>query len=380
MHKLESFALSCGSKINKPYIEKSFYPIIDKKFICISQESESSSKSYEYFNDVIFHIKPFLDENNIAILEIGSPKNIPLYYTKHYSKLNPMQANYLISKSMLYFGNLNFYANLASNLGKNIVCPVNNDYHNLTKPYWSNENNCNLINAICNKKPMFSEHESPKTIHEVFPEVISRSILDNLNIKHNLDKIETVFIGDEYNSTSLDVVPGLYELSKINVQGVVNLRMDRNFDLNFLTQAHLLDGINLVSDKIIPTQYLNHISSKLHHITFFIDNNTSLQDLEHMQSSGKPITLFSKDKKNISKIRLKFIDFNVELYQDKNDIDFNVGEESKLKFLSRRNIVSKGQAFNSYVSEAYNSNTSLINKIEDFREDLPFIRIFKETS
>ena len=55
MHKLESFALSTGTKIHKPHIEESFYPIVHKKFICISKNSVSNAKSYDFYDDVHRH-------------------------------------------------------------------------------------------------------------------------------------------------------------------------------------------------------------------------------------------------------------------------------------------------------------------------------------
>ena len=138
MHKLESFAVSCGSKISKPFINQFFYPIKEKKFVCFSKSSLSKSKEYSFFDDVIFHIQPYLEENNISILEIGRPKDQkPAYYTKDYSNLNALQCSYLINKSLMYFGNYNLFTNIASTFSKRIVCPSNTDYENCFLPFWS---------------------------------------------------------------------------------------------------------------------------------------------------------------------------------------------------------------------------------------------------
>ena len=103
MHKLESFALSVGSKIETPFIDKNYYPILDKKFICVSQESISGSKNYSNFNDVMFHIKPFLEDNGINVIELGSPDSDSIFYTKNYKHTSRLQANFIINKSLLYF-------------------------------------------------------------------------------------------------------------------------------------------------------------------------------------------------------------------------------------------------------------------------------------
>ena len=135
MHKLESFALSTASKISKPFLEKLFYPITDKRFICVSQNSPESAKSYDYYNDVIFHIKPFLEQNKIEVFELGKSELGQVFYSKNYKHLNRLQAHYVISKSLLYVGNFNIYAHLASHCGKDIICPSNKDYQNTFKPY-----------------------------------------------------------------------------------------------------------------------------------------------------------------------------------------------------------------------------------------------------
>jgi len=98
MHKLESFALSCGSKISRPSIDECFYPILEKKYICISQNSTSESKSYDYYDDVMFHLKPYLEDNGISVIELGSSSKSPVYYCKPYTHVNYLHAYYIIKK------------------------------------------------------------------------------------------------------------------------------------------------------------------------------------------------------------------------------------------------------------------------------------------
>ena len=72
MHLLERYALSCSVKIDKPAIEEQFYPLTQDRFIVLHASSGMQSKNYDYYNEVVDLIKPYLDRENIKILQIGS--------------------------------------------------------------------------------------------------------------------------------------------------------------------------------------------------------------------------------------------------------------------------------------------------------------------
>jgi len=379
MHKLESLALSCGSKIEKPYIHKSYYPIIDSNFICVSQQSDSQSNTYDYFNDVIFHINPYLKENKISIIEIGNPKLPPLYYTKDYRSLNNSQLNYLISKSKAYFGNFNYTSHISSAFNIPTVCPIRNTFIELEKPYWS-DNNCSIISSASKQKPTFSDTENPKTINSIYPEVIACQILDSLNIKHDLNKIETVFIGSEYNRTIVDLVPGDFSPNNIDVDGILNIRMDKSFDLKFLAACSAIKPFNIITNKAIPLNILKKLSEKITSITYFIDNKTSIDSVFDMEGAGKPINLLTQDKKNISNIRLNFLDYQVREFGSLNKKSLNDGNYNDLKFLSKRNIIFEGKAYNSYSSILSGVNGQEVKYSKEFLEDLPFCRVYKKNT
>lgn len=378
MHKLESFALSCGSKIEKPHIEKSFFPVKHKKYICVSRSLLSQSKDYDYFDDVIFHIYPYLQKNNIEIIEIGNSNKSPLFYTNNFKNLTRFQTNYILSKCKLFFGNYNFDFNIASHYNKTTICPSNLDYEETFKPYWSEESNCKILMPVSDLKPSFSDQENPKTINSVMPETIACSILDSLKINHNISKIKTTYLGEEYNNQIMDIIPGGHNLQPI--KGPVNIRMDKNFDLSFLQRCHIFESINIVTDKIIDLNYLNYLKEKISLISFFIDGKTKEDDIKIFESIGKPVNLLCKNFKNISAIRLKFIDYEIRLFGHKSKKDLNFNKSKNLKFLSKRNIISDGQVYNSYLSESLKRNVSSVEPSKEFLEDMPFCRIFSESA
>lgn len=376
MHKLESFALSTGTKISKPFIEKSFYPIVDKKFICVSKESVSNSKSYDFFDDVLFHIHPYLEAEGIKIIEIGKSKLPKAFYSKDLSNLNRLQTNYVINKSLLYIGNNNFYSNIASYYNKPTICPSNKDYIEIAKPYWGDSK---IINPDIDVKPTFMNEEKPKTINKIQPEELSILVLDSLGIKHDLNKIKTIYTGDHYFNQVIDLVPcGSFPNQQL--PNKLNVRMDKSYNLNFLLMCGRFKELNIVTDKVIPIEYLNQIKDSIDRITFIVSKKTKISEIKALESSGKKLFLITESKKDLNKTRLKFIDYQIHLLDKKTKKDLNVNVYSDLIFLSKRNIIFEGSMYNSYLSLSKKQNTSTVENSKEFWDDLSFCRVFKKTS
>lgn len=376
MHKLESFATSCGSKINKPYINNAFYPVVDEKFICVSKESPYHAKSYDLLDDVIFHIKPYLDQNNISIFEIGQDESNSLFYTKNYKNLKFKQNSYLLSKSILYFGNINIYAHLASSIGKSIVCPSNYDYIDVSKPYWMNDESLIAL-PDSDHKPLFSEKENPKTINKVKPEVLACKVLDLLGIKHDLNLIETIYIGPDYPNQSLDVIPSNMNGKNLDPKLIPNIRLDKNFSPEFLQTFLNFKNITITTDRLIPLEFLQPIKNNVSSFIFIVDSNTNLEDLSNLSKFGKPINLFTRDKDNLPSIRLKFFDYIVMPLNEYSISSINSDSLENLKFLSKKNVFSDNSMFNSYLSVDKKQNCSTVEDSPSFWVDLNHYRIYK---
>lgn len=381
MHKLESQALSCGSKISKPYINKHFFPIVGKKFICISQKFSEPSKSYDFLSDVVFHLKPYLDKHGIELFELINEKSQPLFYCKPLGGLNPLQASYVINKSLLYLGNLSLYTHIASHLNKKIVTPVNNEYIDLIKPYWSSDERERYLLPETDIKPYFASNENPKTINDIKPELLAQNVLDLLGIKNDLNNIETVFSGDLYSNTSIDIVPGQYDPTPFNIQSPVNIRMDKNFNINFLYYfGSKFQNVNIISNQYIPIEILETFKDKIKRITLFVNDKFNDKNLSKLQSLGIDIKLVCSNKKKINDYRIKYLDFSIGLHKDPSFKELGIPNEKDLKFLSKRNILHEGKMYNSYLSISQGSNVSTVHKTTAFNEDLRFCRIYKEKS
>lgn len=378
MHKLESQALSSASKIHKPFVYQSYTPIVFDHFICLSKDFINDSKHYDYYDDVVFHIKPYLDEKNIKIIELGSNNENHVFYTENFKNKNINQSAYILNKSILYFGNYNIYSNIASSFNKKTICPVNNDYVNTFKHYWGEEDKDVLLSAKTSIKPSFSNSESPKTINNNLPEEISCKILDSLGISHNLNNVKTLHIGPNYKNPILDILPSGILQSDVNHNGTINIRMDKFFDLDFLYSCTSLKSFNILTNRTIPEIILNKLKSNIKEISFFIDSKTSYQEIETLRSSGHKVNLFCSNKNELKKLRLKFIEDIIELNLTPTKEDFKHKFNNKLKFLSKKNILKDGQLYNSYVSCEKKNNSAFISNSSNFWSEIDSYRIYEE--
>lgn len=380
MHKLESFALSAGSKISEPFINQCYFPTTFDKYICVSRYSKLDSKKYDYFDDVCFHINPYLEKEGIQMIQIGNEKDQPIFYTKNYNFLNINQVAYLINKSLLYFGNLNIYSSMASHFSKDIVCPSRVDFTNSIKPYWSNNKNLKILQSKRKDfKPVNSKEEQPKTINEVHPEILAKHILDLLGIKNNLNKIKTLFIGKQYNSQVFEIIPNFAANLNLPKEAVLNVRLDKHFDVNNLITLGSNHTVNVTTDQVIDVNLLKLIKNNIYNISFFVNKSTNVKEVEYLSSIGRPVSLLCKDTNSINDLRMKFIDYDISEFVKHSIKDANIKSiTSNTKFLSRKTVFSNGQAFNSYYSATQNKNATQAFDHESFWEDLDFLRIYEE--
>ena len=233
---------------------------------------------------------------------------------------------------------------------------------------------------ISKLKPSFLDNESPKTINQIKPETVAAQVLNCLNIDHNLDKIETIYSGDDYNLQVIDIIPGdfLPNLSDNTIP--CSIRMDKNFNLNFLPTCKNLKHVNIYTDKLIPNDYIKILGDNLKSVRYFIDNTTSVEEVLSLQSTGIPIHLICKNKKELKKLRLKFIDDIVHEYYTFSQNDLKVDSLDNLYFLSKKNVIEHGQVYNSYLSAKAKANLGEVKDCPELWEDLSFFRIFRKSS
>ncbi len=71
MHLLDRYALSCGVKIDKPFIFEHFYPISLDKYVVFQTSGKGNSRQYDYWPKVFSFIKDYAPD--CKIVHVGLP-------------------------------------------------------------------------------------------------------------------------------------------------------------------------------------------------------------------------------------------------------------------------------------------------------------------
>ena len=161
MHLLEQYALACGVKIGLPHVETNFFPLPFSDYIIIHPSSGMPAKNYDYFEDVIGLISPYLKEKGIKIVQIGGAKDTALSNCHHLQGSTTLnQTFFLIKNCMALLGNDSFSTHVASGFNRKIVSLFSNTFKECCGPYWGDPEKQALIQADTQgKKPSFSAKE-----------------------------------------------------------------------------------------------------------------------------------------------------------------------------------------------------------------------------
>ena len=234
MHFVETLSLCSGLKAKKPFIQDSFFPISNDKYITISTDKHPS-KQWDQFQEFIDLINPFLDKEGIKILEVGS-NNVKL---ENVSVLkgptNENQWSFILKNSLLHIGPENFVSSLAAYHNIPSICLYSNTNPAYASPGWINNfsNNIDVIPCIKNFSPSFLGSEEDKKINYIFSESIVHKALSILKIKNDFNNYSVFYCGQKYYSKFIDIIPDFSPDNNFFTNTLINIRLDYKYVLDF---------------------------------------------------------------------------------------------------------------------------------------------------
>jgi len=379
MHLVESYATSCGLKINKPFILESFFPLPFERYISFQPFSKYPAKDYDYWQEVINLILPHLKENDIQIVQIGGEKEKILENTYNLvGQTNIRQAAYIIKNSILHVGADSFGAHIASGFNKKIVALYSNNNIENVKPYWTEEKDMILLEPERDTKPSYSAQEDPKSINSIKPEKISQSILKLLNIKNNINLINTIYLGKLFNNKLFHIVPNHVVQRSQRINHCI-YRMDLLFNENNLRNQLKIMPCIIATNQAIDINILREHKPHIIGINVFIEDNSILDFIKQLKNENIKYQMYSYlPKENLNKYKIDFMDYgiisNISLKHKKIEdlINKNV---NKLFYKSNNYILSNGSV---YLSEKAFFDNKPINSINENIQELYNINIINE--
>ena len=364
MHLIERYATACGVKIDKPYIYDTFFPINVEKYISFQPFSKYPSKNYDYWDEVVAIILPFLQQNNITLVHIGAKDDKAINNTLNLcGQTNISQAAYIIKNSIMHVGADSFAAHIASGYGKKIVALYSNNNVNNVKPYWTKPEDMVLLSPKINKKPQYSVNESPKSINHIKPEAIAEGILKLLNIPYN-NLPKTVYIGNEYINKTLEIIPDKpINPAQIGLDTLV-IRMDYVFNEQVLELFLQQKKCIVFTNKPINEELLKKYKQNIPQLIYIVekDNDTSfVKTLKRNTINAAFISYLSEEELN--QFKLDYMDYGLIVKRDypTDKIESN----NNTYFKSSRILISSEGQFNSrYQWETKDMSNKYINNPE----------------
>ena len=386
MNLTEKIALDCGVKIGVPYIDRCFMPIKNDKFIIFDTRSRTETGEYDYFIDVLDLIKDKLKENNIDIFQICNEKSYRLACDRCFIGLNKKQEAYLISKAQLLITNENYTSYVAAVFNtKRILLYSVFDSKN-TAPIWNKQSQSILESHRYGNKPSYGMlKEKPKTINLISPYEVGKKILDDLNIKNNLQKYELLHLGENYNTKILEIIPDFISNAGFLNNTNINLRLDLIENLNFEVLKYWMENkkVNLIINKNLNVNLLIPFKANIAMITVMLSDQISEAFLKNCKAIGIPVRTFCPDNYDLNTARLKFLDWTVEKeHRNIKNLNEIKNLNKKSKFVSSKALLSKGKQFSckaAWIADKIldkNGETVILSK--EFEEELEFFKIYNE--
>ena len=349
MHILERYALSCGVKIDKPFILEQYYPISLDKYIVFQTSGKGNSRQYDYWLKVFQYIREYTKDYKIIHVGLESDQSVAGIDLDLRGKTSIRQLAYLIKNSSLYIGIDSLSAHLAGYYDKKIVALYSYCYAQNCFPIWGKGHNHSLIevNWAEQGKPSFSLNEKKKNINTIKPEIIAKAALDHLGVANDLDLVKTIFIGAQYHNPTIEVVPDLNSYPIFIKDKVCNVRMDYHFSENNLLRLASICTVNIVTAKEIDINILNSIKPKICGLNVVASNEISEEYLIKVKGLGIKLNLSAPFNDGWSTLSEKFFDFKLE--KDEVFTKSRIQNASKIDescdFNSEKIIFSEGKVY-----------------------------------
>jgi len=386
MNLTEKMALDCGVKISQPYLDRYFLPIRNDNYIIIDTRCKNATGEYDYFNDVLELVKPYLKEADIDIFQIATDKNVKLACDKCFITINKKQENYLISKARLLISNENYSLHIASVFNIKSIGLYSLFNPNNTRPVWNRNSQIVLESHRDGNLPSYGRlNESPKTINFISPYVIAKNILDSLGIANDLERFELVHLGKSFNQKIVEIVPDFISDANFMKDRSINLRLDYVTNLNSSVFNYWVSNrkVNIITNKDININMVAPYRNNILLMTVMLSENISEKFLKHCKTIGLKLKIFCDDKDKLEEYRFKFLNWDIHQdFENEGALNKLINLSENSKFISSKILISKGKQFSCKAN--YFANKHLDNREEsvilskEFEQEIEFFKIYNE--
>ena len=384
MNLTEKIALDCGLKISKPYVDESFYPLAEDKYIVIDTRSSYQYGTYDYYRDVVDLIKKYLQKHNIKIFQFANENSSKLQGEKCFIKLNKKQENYILKRSLLLVSNENYTLYTSSILNIQSIGLYSIFTSESKSPVWNRDKQIIIESDRLGNLPSYNElKETPKSINLIDPYEVARKILEVLKIKNDLCKFELKHLGQSYNQKIVEIIPDFISEQNFLQNQSINLRLDYVNDLDVKVLQYWLSNrkVNIITDKDMNINILKHFKDNIVAITIMTSDDISKDFLKLCKRIGLNVKIYCDKKERFDEFKFKFLDWEVEKDFSEENILSKLEKTDNLKYISAKTLFSKGKAFPSKAAYLQNkeldSNGNDVIFYPELEQEIEFFKIYK---
>ena len=383
MRLLDTYATNTGSKIDKPFIYTKFFPLPLDTYITLQSQTPYDSRNYSYWQEVVDILTPYLSKEKIHLVQVGNKDERPLNGAINLlGQTNINQLAYVVENSILHFGADSLCVHLASYFDKPIVSIYSISNPNVAGPHFGDKNKHILLKGyerVGNKKPSYSQVESPKSIDTIKPEEIAKSILKLLNIKYN-DIPETVFFGTDFNVKSFEIIPDeILDPSSIPVENPI-IRMDYYFNEKALEVIISTKKSIVFTNKPIKKDIIEKYKHNINQLIYIIEEDNDVNFVKLLKNNSVNYVLLSfLPEEILNNFKLDYMDYNLIVNRKhKTKEDTKIEDINNLYYKSCRTLFSsKGKFLSKY--DWINRNGNKVVDHPDFWKEADNFYIFKLT-
>lgn len=383
MRLLDTYATNTGSKIDKPFIYSKFFPLPIGKYITFQAQTPYDSRNYSYWQEVINLLHPFLNKNDIHILQVGTKDEKALNGVVNLlGQTNINQLSYVIENSILHFGADSLCVHLSSHFNKPIVSLYSISNPSVAGPHFGDKNKHILLKGyerIGNRKPSYSQVESPKSIDTIKPEEICTAILNLLNIEYS-NLPETIHFGQDFNVKSFEIIPDkMIDANSIPIENPI-VRMDYHFNEQALQNILEVKKTIIFTNKPIKKDIIQKYKKNILQVIYIIEENNDINFVKTLKNNSINYTLLSfLEESNLNKYKIDYMDYNLIVNRKhKTKEDTKITDINNLFYKSSRVLhSSEGQFISRY--DWLNKTGNKVVDDPDFWKEADNFYIFKLT-
>lgn len=353
MHLLSQYALSCGLKIDKPYIWEEFFPLPFENGYIIFHPVSKPAKTYDYWEDALNLIYRNLPKD-IKILRIGDKNENPYEYCINiHGQTNLNNAAYLIKRAKGYLGTDTFSAHIASAYNLPLLALYSSSPSYNSGLYFGDKSRQVVIDSPKPGKPSYSFTENPKTINNIPPEEIAGKFLNLMGYPYN-NEFKSIHFGAEYlKRKQIMFVPNAPISAPPNV--TPEIRMDFYFDENILAQELSRRPCYIVTNKPINLDLLRKFKKHVAVIVYVLEEDNNSQFPKDTRKLGINTFLASfMSREKIQELKIKYYEIGAIKTVDRTD----KAKVEELKALP--NLYYRSQKLISAGGKLYSSRAALI--------------------